>query len=341
MGQGHGQKQESDSGKATTPFDAPQSVLTPSASPSVVGDGGAEDARLCQRMAGRNARTFFMASRLLPGPKRRAAYAVYATCRTADDMVDASGTRRLEALDALHRFRDDTFRALRRRADQPILRELARAWHAFDIPDEPLHELFDGLEQDLHDVEYRTWSTLEPYCQGVAGSVGEMCCAIFGVAADVPVRGSQVVLSARTLGVAMQLTNILRDVGEDARRGRCYLPTMDLERHGLARGDVLSGKVRTNSDAWRSFMRFQIARARALYAQAMTGIPLLQLDSQRCALACAAGYAKILDAIEDAGFDTLSRRVSASRLTLLGVAWRSWRGQLPPIATEPPRQADR
>ena len=280
-----------------------------------------------------------MASRLLPERKRRAAFALYATCRTADDIVDAGATRRLDALDALHRFRDNAFRALRRRADQPILRELSRAWHEFDVPDEPLYELFDGLEQDLHEVEYRTWSALEPYCQAVAGSVGEMCCAIFGVADDVAARGSHTVHSARTLGVAMQLTNILRDVGEDASRGRCYLPTMDLERHGLDRATVLSGAVRSNSDAWRGFMQFQITRARALYRQAMTGIPLLQVDSQRCALACATGYEKILDAIEDAGFDTLSRRVSASRLTLLAVAWRSWRGQFPPI--DRTRQAGR
>ena len=280
-----------------------------------------------------------MASRLLPERKRRAAFAVYATCRTADDIVDAGVTRRFEALDALHRFRDDAFRALRQRSDQPILRELSRAWHEFDMPDEPLHELFDGLEQDLNEVEFRTWSTLEPYCQGVAGSVGEMCCAIFGVADDVVARGSQIVTSARTLGVAMQLTNILRDVGEDAKRGRCYLPTIELEQYALDRATILSGAVRSTTNAWRGFMEFQIARARALYAEAMTGIPLLQLDSQRCAVACATGYGKILDAIEDAGFDTLSRRVSASRLTLLAVAWRSWRGQLPP--TDRTRQAGR
>jgi 15-cis-phytoene synthase len=286
-----------------------------------------DDARVCQEIARRHARTFAMASRLLPPRKRRAAFAVYATCRTADDIVDAGSSSR-DAMDALHRFRDDAFRALRRRADQPILRELAHAWNEFEIPSEPLHELFDGLEQDLHEVEYRTWSALEPYCQGVAGSVGEICCAIFGVAADV--RTSTVVDSARTLGVAMQLTNILRDVGEDARRGRCYLPIDELERHGLTPSTVLSGDVRSAPEAWNALMRFQVARARALYRQAVGGIPLLQFDSQRCALACAAGYEKILDAIEAADYDTWSRRVSASRLTLLAVAWRSWRWELPP-----------
>jgi 15-cis-phytoene synthase len=329
MGQVQGRNRGSEHPEAESTDGTPQSVPGTGATVATR-DDGAEDARQCQQIAARNARTFFMASRLLPDRKRRAAFAVYATCRTADDIVDAGVTRRHAALDALHRFRDHAFRALRQRSDQPILRELSRAWHEFDMPDEPLHELFDGLEQDLHEVEYRSWSALEPYCQGVAGSVGEMCCAIFGVADDVAARQSQIASRARTLGVAMQLTNILRDVGEDAKRGRCYLPTIELEQYGLDRTTVVSGAIRCTSDAWRGFMQFQIARARALYAQAMTGIPLLQLDSQRCAVACATGYGKILDAIEDAGFDTLSRRVSASRLTLLAVAWRSWRGQAPP-----------
>ena len=319
-------------------------LFPPRAKPA--GDGGiaVDDARVCQEIARRHARTFSMASRLLPGRKRRAAFAIYATCRTADDIVDAGSNRR-DAMDTLHRFRDDAFQALRRRSDQPILRELAHAWSEFEIPSEPLHELFDGLEQDLHDIEFRTWSSLEPYCQSVAGSVGEICCAIFGVAADVP--ASRVVASARTLGVAMQLTNILRDVGEDARRGRCYLPTDELDRHGLTPGAVLSGNIRRDPDAWQALMRLQVARARALYRQALDGIPLLQFDSQRCALACATGYEKILDAIEAADFDIWSRRVSASRLTLLAVAWRSWRRELPPAfhredsPIDPSRQAAR
>lgn len=295
-------------------------------------EDAADDARICQRIAARHARTFFMASRLLPQRKRRAVFAVYATCRTADDIVDGSD-RGTDAIEALHRFRDDAFQALRRRSDQPVLREMARAWHEFDVPDEPLHELFDALAVDLHDVEYRTWNEVEPYCQGVAGSVGEMCSAIFGIAGDV--RRADVVSSARTLGVAMQLTNILRDVGEDARRGRCYLPSDELDHYGLSRSSLVGGRFRTDSDEWRGFMRFQVDRARALYRQALPGIRRLQYDAQRCALACATGYEKILDAIEFAGFDTWSRRVSASRLTLLAVAWRSWRGRIPPAPRTP------
>jgi phytoene synthase len=297
------------------------------------GRSAGEDARACREIVARHARTFLIASRLLPERKRRGAFAVYATCRVADDIVDTGDLRPRDSLRALRRFRAQAIAAMERRADQPILRELARAWHEFQLPDDTLRELFDALERDVHDVEFETWQHLEAYCEGVAGSVGEMCCSIFGTAAHA---GTTAVLRARTLGVAMQLTNILRDIGEDARRGRCYLPRAELARYGLSREQVISGAVRDRWGAWRAFMGFEVGRARELYGQALSGIPLLQLDAQRCALACADGYAKILDAIEEADFDTLSQRVAASRLTLLGVAWRSWSRRLPGIALEPP-----
>lgn len=284
---------------------------------------GSHDARACQRLVTRHARTFSMASRLLPTEKRRGVFAIYAACRTADDLVDVASDA-----DALHRFRDEAFRALVRRSENPILRELARAWHLYHVPDETLHELFAGLESDLAGRSYDTWTDLESYCQGVAGCVGAMCCAVFGVAADLSPQRSTAVTCARTLGVAMQLTNILRDVGEDARRGRCYLPDEELGQFGIDRGSVVSGTVRRDWNAWRGLMRMQIKRARDLYALAMPGISLLQRDAQRCAHACATGYARILDAIERADYDTFSQRVSASRLTLFGVAWQSWRGAL-------------
>jgi len=313
---------------------SPESASVSPPDPPARDGGDAGGARACRLIAAKHARTFSIASRLLPERKRRGAYAIYATCRTADDIVDASGLYREEGALALRRFREAAFSALERRSDDPILRELARACREFNVPVEAMKELFDGVEHDLSDHVYETWPDLEKYCEGVAGSVGEMCCAIFGIAADNVARASMAVACARKLGVAMQLTNILRDVGEDAARGRCYLPTMDLGRHGLDRQKVISGAVRGDWNAWRAFMAFQVSRARDLYRQALPGIPLLQLDAQGCALACAAGYSKILEAIEESDFDTLSHRVSASRLTLLGVAWRSWRGDLPRLAAD-------
>ena len=265
-----------------------------------------------------------MASHLLPPEKRRAAYAVYATCRTADDIVDAGSLRGEAGLAELRRFRDSAFQALDRRSDLPMLRELARAASEYEVPRSALAELFDGLEQDLGVIDHETWEDLERYCQGVAGSVGELCAAVFGISSPEQGRRSSTIAHARTLGVAMQLTNILRDVGEDAARGRCYLPNAELTRFGVDRSAILSRTVRP-TPAWIDFMRFQVARARTLYRAAVPGIAFLAPDAQRCALACAAGYSKILDGIEAAHFNTLHQRVSASRFALLRVAWRSWR----------------
>ena len=299
---------------------------------SIPNETEAADAKHCRRIVARHARTFSIASRLLPYKKRRGAYAIYATCRLADDIVDISGLRKDAGRRALNRFRQAAVRALTVRSDEPILRELARAVHDFDVPVDGLNELFDGVARDLDDIVYESWEDLEQYCQGVAGSVGEMCCPVFGLAADVGGRASTAVQCARTMGVAMQLTNVLRDVGEDAARKRCYLPERELNAHGLTRQAVLDGSVTRQRDAWRRFMAFQVARARDLYRQALPGIPLLQLDAQRCASACASGYAMILSAIERADYDTLSQRVSVPRLNLFGVMWRSWRGDQPSIA---------
>lgn len=275
-----------------------------------------------------------MASRLLTPAKRRAAFAIYATCRKADDLVDVGGVG--GGRDALQSFRGEALRAVEHReSDDAVLRELSRAFHDFDVPTNALVELFDGVAMDLDPVRFHTWPELAKYCEGVAASVGEMCCAVFGLSPDRVGDRPVAVAHARTLGVAMQLTNILRDVGEDAARGRCYLPEAELAEHGLGRDQVLERAITRDHAGWRSFMAFQLGRARDLYRRALPGVALLEPDAQRCALACASGYSRILDEIEAARFDTLTRRVSASRLTLLAIAWRSWRGQLPRFATEP------
>lgn len=167
------------------------------------------------------------------------------------------------------------------------------------------------------------------YCEAVAGSVGEMTAAIFGLGRDSQTSQAAVVSCARKLGVAMQLTNILRDVGEDAARGRCYLPASELAEHGLTTGQVLDRTALGRRSRWEAFMKEQVSRARDLYREATPGIAMLATDAQPCASACAAGYATILDAIEDARYDTFTSRATASRLTLLGVAWQAWRGRTP------------
>lgn len=283
------------------------------------------DAAHCGQIARAHARTFALASWLLPPPKRRAAFALYAFCRVADDMVDrAVATHDLAVAQQLGRYRRQLDAALAGRPETPVFRELMRVVRAYDVPPVVLHELLAGVARDLLPARYATWSELARYCEGVASSVGEMCTWVFGVTGG-PATREAAVRHARTLGVAMQLTNILRDVGEDAARGRCYLPDEDLAAHGLTARDLLDGRVEADDPRWRALMAFEVRRARALYAAALPGIALLAPDARGCAAACARGYAAILDVLERTGYDSLTTRCTVGSWARVGVLLDAWR----------------
>lgn len=279
------------------------------------------DAEHCADIVRQHARTFALAARLLPREKRRGTFALYAFCRRADDLVDTLATRGAERLSDYRRALDA---ALDGQPDDAVFREVAWTVERFGVPAASLHALIDGVGRDLAPVEYATWRDLEPYCAGVASTVGEMCTHVMGV------DGGGTLLEcalrrARILGVAMQLTNILRDVGEDAARGRCYLPEEDLRAFGVSREAVLAQRVRAADPRWRALMRFEIARARALYADAEPGIVLLAADARRCAAACARGYAEILNAIEHHAYDTIRSRAIVTPWRRASVLWQAWR----------------
>jgi phytoene synthase len=287
----------------------------------------AADARWCARLTRRHARTFSLASIFLPPLKRRAAFALYAICRTADDIVDqtpipAHATGARDRLDVLRRRLDD---ALAGAPDDALLREVAWAVARFDVPAAALHALLDGVARDCTPPRHESWSQLEEYCHGVASTVGEMCTHVFGVPGG-PAALAAALGHARVLGVAMQLTNILRDVGEDARRGRCYLPDDELSAFGLSAERILHDRAVSEDPGWRALMRFEVARARALYASAAPGIDLLAPDSRRCATACAIGYATILTRIESQGYDTIRVRAMPSAWQRARVLDDVWRG---------------
>lgn len=292
------------------------------------------DARVCEQITQRHARTFSLASRLLPQEKRRAAFALYAFCRIADDLVDLADSDNIAAAAMqLRDYRAELVAALRGSPGGPVFREVARVTQTYGLSAAPLFELLDGVQRDLRPTLFQNWMELEAYCQGVASSVGEMCTHVFGLAHESASLDSAV-RHARTLGVAMQLTNILRDVGEDARRGRCYLPVNDLARFGLSPHAVLTDPTIARGSAWQSFMTYQVARARVLYESARPGIALLAPDARRCAAACALGYEGILGAIEDRRYDTISGRSRLGSLARLRVLWRSRRyGVNPPIVS--------
>ncbi|MEO7521936.1 MAG: phytoene/squalene synthase family protein [Gemmatimonas sp.] len=292
------------------------------------------DAVVCERITRHHARTFSLASRLLPPEKRRAAYALYAFCRVADDMVDGANSSTPDesatVRAGLREYENGLSAALAGRPSDPVFREVAWVTTRFEVPAAPLFELLSGVARDLDVTAYHDWRELESYCQGVASSVGEMCTHVFGVAAD----GSRAraVGHARTLGVAMQLTNILRDVGEDAKRGRCYLPRTELGQFGLSTDDVFSNPQLPLDARWRRFMAYQVERARQLYSTALPGISMLMPDAQRCATACAAGYAGILGAIEAQDYDTISTRARVGSLARMGILWDAWRYRAIPTA---------
>ena len=286
----------------------------------------ATDAPVCERIVRDHARTFALASRFLPARKRRGAFALYAFCRVADDIVDVANTDEPQAAArALAELDRDLAVAIEGRPEGPLFRELMWAVSEFGVPPGLLHELVAAVARDLTPTRYRSWSELAEYCEGVASTVGVMCAHVFGVqggASTLP----RALRYARTLGLAMQLTNILRDVGEDARRGRCYLPDDDLAMFGLSREEVLHESHLARDERWRPFMAFEVGRARALYEAARPGIDLLEPDAQRCALACSRGYAAILGAIEQNGYDSISSRARVDLWARAAILWGAWRG---------------
>ncbi len=289
-----------------------------------------DDALHCERIARAHARTFSLASRLLPSTKRRAAFALYAFCRIADDLVDQSDSDSATATAAkLKEYELELQAAIAGQPSGPVFREVAWVTRVYSVPPAPLFELLAGVARDLEGAEYENWASLEAYCEGVASSVGEMCTHVFGVSGG-PAMRERAVKYARTLGVAMQLTNILRDVGEDARRGRCYLPTEDLARFGLTRQEIGSLPGLERDPRWARMMAYEIGRARALYAAATPGIAMLAPDAQRCAAACATGYAGILSAIEAQQYDTITVRARVGRLARVGILWDAWRYRAAP-----------
>jgi phytoene synthase len=274
--------------------------------------------RYCQRTTRTHAKSFYFCSRFLPREKRRAIYAVYALCRHVDDAVDAAGIRgERDAQAAVERWREELDAVYREgRADSPVLVAWRDMLARFRIKQELPLELMRGVLMDTHVKRYETWEDLRVYCYRVASTVGLMSSEIFGY------EEPRTLLYAEQLGLAMQLTNILRDVGEDARMGRIYLPQEELRRFGYTEDDLLRGKL---SEPFFALMDFEIERARALYREAEQGIPLLEPDTRFTVLLAARLYARILDEIERNGCDVYTRRAHLTLVGKLRAAPRIWR----------------
>lgn len=254
----------------------------------------------CSDLTKVHSKTFYMASSLLPDEKRRAMRALYAFCRVSDDLVDRHAGDSAAALTSWQQ------RAL---SDNPPRDDMvAMAWadtrSRYNIPRQYAEELINGVARDLTQTRYETFEDLSIYCYGVASTVGLMAMHIIGF------DGPRAIPYAVKLGVALQLTNILRDVGEDWRAGRVYLPQDELREFGLFEDVLGAGAV---DDRWRRFMQFQIERNRRLYREALPGVRMLNRDGRFAVAAAAELYRAILGNIERNGADVFRRRAFVSK----------------------------
>jgi 15-cis-phytoene synthase len=292
-------------------------------------DVARSDAIYCERIARRRAGTFALASYFLPAPKRRAGFAFYSFARLADDIVDrAIGGDARAGVWHLRSYRRQITEAIEGRPAGPVFRELRWAMRHFNVSPKLVYDLVDGIERDIAPSAYPTWMDLRRYCEEVASIVAEIAIQVFG-STGTPDERKEALSRATTLGVAIRLTSILRDVGIEARAGRCYIPLADLQRFGISRDEVVSGAPVAREERWRRLMRWEIARARELYRQAMPGIAFLSPDTRRCAAACSMGYSAILGALERIQYDSVAERASVGTLTRLGVLWDAWRYEAP------------
>jgi phytoene synthase len=269
--------------------------------------------RQAARITKAHSKSFFLASTLLPEEKRAAVHALYAFCRTVDDIVDEVGSKRDRDLEL------DYWRRIVQTASAPTDDPVALSWAdtltRYHIPSHYALQLIDGVARDLIQTRYQTFEDLATYCYGVASTVGLMSMYIIGF------ENTQAIPYAIKLGVALQMTNILRDVGEDHRNRRLYLPRDELAFHGVRESEIANGQV---TDRWRQFMRFQIERTRQLYEESWDGIRMLQPEGRLAISAASAFYGGILDDIEKHDYDVFTRRAGLGAFAKIGRVPALW-----------------
>ena len=268
----------------------------------------------CQHKAAASGSSFYYAFLFLPAERRRAITALYAFCREVDDVVDDGPEAQLAAT-KLAWWRAELAGLFAGKPQHPVSRALLPFVEKYALSQARLTEIIDGMEMDLRQSRYLDWPSLETYCYRVAGVVGLLAAGIFGY------RDERTLAYARSLGIAFQLTNIIRDVGEDARKNRIYLPMDDLQRFAVPASDILQARP---TPAFQALMGFEAARARAYYHEAMAALPAVDRRAQRPGLVMAAIYRALLAEIERDGFRVLSQRTSLTPLRKLWIAWRTW-----------------
>ena len=268
----------------------------------------------CQEKAATSGSSFYYSFRFLPPAKRRAITAVYAFCREVDDVVDECSDPAI-ARAKLAWWRSEVDNLFAGKPQHPVGQALLPVVRDFDLAAGHFYEILDGMEMDLTQNRYPDFKTLNLYCYRVAAVVGLMSAAIFGY------RDRHTQKYAYDLGIAFQLTNIIRDVGDDARRNRIYLPLDELAQFQVTEADILQ---RRDSDNFRRLMAFQIERAIQHYDQAFAALPAIDRKDQRPGLVMAAIYRTLLDEIARDPGKVLTHRISLTPLRKLWLAWRAW-----------------
>ena len=268
----------------------------------------------CQQKAAQSGSSFYYSFLFLPAERRRAITALYAFCREVDDIVDECtdvGVARTK----LAWWRTQLAALYEGHGDHPVAQALVPVVAQFNLPQARLQEIIDGMEMDLTQRRYADFAALKLYCHRVAGVVGLLSAEIFGYS------DPRTLDYAENLGLAFQLTNIIRDVGEDARRDRVYLPLDELARHNVAVADIMHARA---GDGFRQLMQFQIERALGYYRDAYALLPAADRKSQRPGLIMAAIYHTLLAEIRADSSQVLTHRLSLTPLRKLWIAWITW-----------------
>ena len=277
----------------------------------------------CAQKAAASGSSFYYAFLFLAPERRRAITALYAYCREVDDIVDEVSDPSI-AHAKLAWWVQEVDRLFSGSAQHPVSRALAPHLGSFGITRTRLLQIIEGMQMDLQQTRYLDYQSLQRYCHLVAGVVGEISAGIFGATVETTLS------YARALGQSLQLVNILRDVGEDARRGRIYLPIDDLQRFDVKATDLLNARY---VDGFTALMGFEAQRARSLYRDALALLPEADRRAQRPGLIMGAIYLSLLDELEHTGFRVLHQRIALTPLRKLWIAWRTW------VFGPPPRLA--
>ena len=268
----------------------------------------------CQARAAASGSSFYYSFLFLPPDRRRAITALYAFCREVDDIVDTAGDPGVARI-KLAWWRSEIAQAFAGAPTHKVMQALAPALLEYALPQAHFQDIVDGMQMDLDQMRYLDRTELELYCHRVAGVVGLLAAAIFGYS-DPRTREY-----AEELGQALQLTNIIRDVGEDARRGRIYVPQADLQQFGVTARNILRAEY---SPGFEALMAAQAAHARRHYAAAQAALPDADRRSQRPGLIMAAIYQALLSEIEEEHYRVLHQRIALTPVRKLWIAWKTW-----------------